>query len=348
MAEGGFPAAIRKPPSSAPADPGAAGSTGRRGGRTMVRKSRLTGTERVRQAEADVREIRKHSRELLSHANKTVREYRKELSTLKKAGLVAKRIHVKEHKPTRYMLGKIRKFHDVATGQAVAVKATEEVRQKYREKGMFAERGDYLIIPKTDEKMRADIVKGHVATYRPLTYGQERIIYLPFQPSDLNRFADMLDDKESEINRLKERNEQFGFQLWGHNSRIGFADAAEMREYILGRYKHLLSSPKWSREALREFVLLRFKHNKGAPQSEPMTGSPKVVHKRYKDRRKDDPKYYWENQKRRDKEAKKKADKRARETDEQRKARLEKQRQYDKDKSNYRRELRMAKKLLGE
>lgn len=295
------------------------------------------------QAKKNADSYRRKAKQLLKAAKLDVKEYKKELAQLKKQGIVSKRIDARSHKPTRYMLTKIRKFKDVATGHAMAIpvsKVPSERRSKYISKGTARQQGEFLIVPKTATNQRADVVKGHIATYTNLGMGEERVIFLPFEAKDLNDIVKQLEDHESEINQLKEPNEQFGFQLFGHNAKRGFVDADDLHKYLTQNYSHLLTSPKQAQEALQEFVLIRFRNRKGIPDMEPYHG---VKYYGKKNERRDDTYYQGVLRKR---AAVRKANLRAKETPKQREERLEKQRSYDRSNANARREQRMHRRLF--
>jgi len=268
----------------------------------------------------DVKEIRRKSKELLRQANKSVREYRHELSLLKKQQVVSKRVDIRSQRPTRYMLSKIRKFSDVIEGKVNVVKAPKKIREQYTAKGLFEERGAFLVIPKDHKLQRAKIRKGLVAKYRPMIGGEERVIVLPYKATDLEHLAHLIHENHEAINQMKEPTEQFGFQLYGHNSKLGFPNANTpegLSSYILGNYQHMFNR----KDSLQHIVFLRYKHW-GPPEGPPVTGE-KIYHYQKTDSR--DPRWRWMHEKRREREAQRKARQRAVETQEQKQKRLAKQ-----------------------
>ena len=269
----------------------------------------------------DVKELRQKSKELLRRANKNVREYRHELALLKKQQVVSKRVDVRSQRPTRYMLSKIKKFSDVIEGKVNAVKAPKAIRKQYTDKGLFEERGSFLIVPKEYANQRAKIKRGMVAKYRPLTNGEERVLVLPYKATDLEHLAHLIHENHEAINMMKEPTEQFGFQLYGHNSKIGFPNANTpegLSSYILSHYQHMFNR----KDSLRHIVFLKYKHW-GPPSSPPISGE-KIYHYKKGDDR--DPRHRWAMDKRRERAALRKARQRKAETDEQRQKRLDDQR----------------------
>jgi hypothetical protein len=310
----------------------------------MARKQKSEVQQAISQARAHSKSIQRQSKELLRRAQLDVREYRKEISLLKKQGIISKKIDARTHTPTRYMLSKLKKFKDVATGHALAVPVSKLPKgraDEYVSRGTMRQVGGFVVVPKTAVRQRADVVKGHIATYTLLGSGEERVIFLPYGGNRLSDIVAQLKDHESEINQLKGSKEQFGFQLFGHNSKRGFPDAETFRSYLEDQYSHILAKPKDNREAFQHFVIIRFRNKKGMPQGEPYEG--KKYYKRKGENRRDDT-YYQQYKK--DLAAKRKRAERERETPEQRKARLEQQRRYDRENANKRREARMGKRLL--
>lgn len=269
---------------------------------------------------------------LLQRKGLSRKEYAKRIATLKKQGIVSKSIDARSHKPTRYMLDKIRKYQDVATGMANAVRADkirDDVRERYIERGIAQERDRFLVVPKSAANQKADISRGHIQLTNRLKHGEEQILLLPFKPRDFNEMLELIRDNASGINAMKYGDEQFGFQLFGHNSKVGYPDAEFMVERMVEQYRHILHNDRSSRQAVQDlnFVLLRFKHRKGMPLSAPYRGE-KISHIRPK--RKEFISE-WEKQHTNRYRAGAKRRRRARETEEQTEKRLERQREYQRE-----------------
>lgn len=266
----------------------------------------------------ETRRLDKAARELLQKSGKSIREVRGEVAKLKKAGLVSQRVDARSYVPTRYMLTKLRKNADVLRGEVETVKAPKDIRKKYVEKGLFEQRGSVLVVPKEYHNQRTKIKRGLVEISRPLGYGEERRVILPFKATDMEAVANKLRDDPT-LDGLKEPDELFGFRLFGHNmATIGFPDADELADYILTRYQHLFSG-KNGREAVKHFVLFRFKSRDSQLSDAPQDG--KVYHPR-----KRTPQSDWYADRKRKAAAMRKKKAREKETPEQRQIRLDKQR----------------------
>ena len=304
----------------------------------------------VRQAERSARDIRKRSKLLLKNAQLDVRSYRKQLAELKKQQIVSKRVDVRSHQPTRYMLGKLKKFKGVALGHELAVpvsKISTHRAKQYTDRGIAARVEKFLVVPKTAAKQKADVYKGHIALTTELNRGEFREIKYPANIHDMHNILEWLAEHENELNQLKGPKDQFGFQLNGHNSRQGLANIRELIAYLM-RYDG--TNPKergnlFKKGAVDEFVIMRFRPPKGSnrPNMEPYYGE-----KRYSPRKKDRKDERRGADYKREKERQRKARQRLAEGEEQHRQRIEKQRQYDRQRANDRREARMAKRLLGD
>lgn len=318
-------------------------------------KRKDAASEAVRQVERSLAEIRKRSKKLLKRANLDVKEYRKQLSTLKKQGLVSKRINAARHHPTRYMLKKIKTFKDVAVGRELAfpiAKLSPHRARQYVEKGIAQRIGKFITVPRTAVKQKADVYKGHIEITTQLNKGEERVIHMPAYLEDMHDVLEWLAENEDKVNELKGSKGQLGFQLQGHNSRVGLANVKELISY-LQRYDG--SDPRLrgnifnghSKQVRAEFVIIRFRPGKGkepTPQMEPYFGVKRYSKGRGKKDRKDARRG---EERRRENERLRKARQRMAEDKEQHERRLERQRQRDRARANDRREKRMHDKLMG-
>jgi hypothetical protein len=305
----------------------------------------------VRQAERSVRDIRKRSKALLKNAQLDVRQYRKQLAELKKQEIISKRVNVRSHQPTRYMMGKLKKFKGVALGHELAVpvsKMSVHRAREYTEKGIASRVGKFLVVPRTAAKQKADVYKGHIEVTTELNRGEMREIKFPTTIYDMHDMLEWLAENETTLNQLKGPRDQFGFQMSGFNSRQGLANVRELIAYLM---KYDGTNPKErgnifkGRGPVPEFVLLRFRPAKGSnrPDLEPYYGvkRPSKFKKDRKDERRG-------ADYKREKERERKARQRMAEGNDEHQRRIEKQRQYDRQRANDRREARMAKRLMGD
>lgn len=277
----------------------------------------------VKAINKDVAVLRKQAREMLRKSGKNLREFRKEVSALKKAGVVSARVTASKQEPTRYMRSKVKRFADVLRGDVVAVRAPRDVRLKYKSKGVFEERGSFLIVPRESANQTTRISRGLIEVVHQLKMGEKTRVILPFHATDMEGVAHRLKEDPT-LDGLKRPNELFGFRLFGHNmDTIGFPDADSLANYILERYGHLFSG-KAGREGVKHFELFRFRSRRSQLPEPPREGriyAPRGKKRPEKERD-------WFANKRREKDALRKFNARKRETRAQRQARLDYQRNY--------------------
>jgi hypothetical protein len=319
----------------------------------MVKKKDAA-SKAVSQAELSVASIRKRTKKILKSAQLDIKQYRKQLATLKKQGVVSKRVNAARHKPTRYMVGKIKKFKGVALGHELAVplnKLSTHRAREYVENAMAKRIGKFITVPKTSAKQKADIFKGHVRITTQLKYGEEEVILFGSRFEDMHDILNWLRENEQRVNDLKGPHGQLGFQISGFNSRVGLANVRELIAY-LEQYDGTNPSYRGnlfngdSHKIAQEFVIIRFRPNRRGPMHptmEPYYG----IKRRSKHANTRRAQSRYEHYKR-ENARKRKASQRLAEDKEAYENRLAKQRERDRRNANARREKRMAKKLLGD
>lgn len=79
----------------------------------------------------------------INSARANLREYRKKIAILKRAGIISRRIDARSHLPTRYTIDLINKFPDVIAGRARAVRVPSRAIADL----WLRNHGDRVIIP---------------------------------------------------------------------------------------------------------------------------------------------------------------------------------------------------------
>jgi hypothetical protein len=211
-------------------------------------------TKDVKAFEADAKLILKHNREIIRKQGKSIRAFRHEFSTLRKLGVISKRKTATKAEPTKYYRSRLRKFADVLRGEAVPVRAPNVVRRKYADKGLYEERGGFLIIPKEHEKAKAKIAKGQVEITRPIGRRMMREIVLPYNATDMLDLANRM-ERDKNLPEIPGA-DMYMFSMYGHNSRQqGFPDKEELVKYIKVNYQHLFNS-QYGPSAVKHFKLV--------------------------------------------------------------------------------------------
>lgn len=307
----------------------------------------------LRQAQIDVKQIRIRARKLLAAANTDLKGYRKQLRTLQKQGIISKRITPKRHKPTRYMVGKLKKFKPVALGHELAVPikslSTHRLRE-YVEKGLARVEGKFVLRPKTAAKQKLRVEKDHLISTTSLEKGDYETILFPARLEDMHDILNWLNEHNEQLMDIKGPRDQFGFQLQGYNSRRAFPNIKEMIAYL---QQYDGTEPKYrgnifnghSKQVRQEFVAFRFRPSRSSgprPDLEPYFGKKTPSKRKPENKREKEiaRRYKLEQQRQR------KARQRVLESNDERERRLEKQRNRDRARSNDRTEKRLEKRLM--
>jgi hypothetical protein len=167
----------------------------------------------------------------------------------------------------------------------------------------------------------------------------------------MHDILDWLSDNESMINDLKGSQGQLGFQLSGHNSRVGLANVRELISYL---QKYDGTDPRLrgnifnghSKQLVKEFVIIRFRPGRGSkvqPHMDPYYGVKRFSKGRGRGHDKEGMRG---EARKREMERERKARQRMAESQDAYNERLEKQRQRDRAKANDRREKRMHDKAF--
>jgi len=268
----------------------------------------------VEAVEARLKQLRQKQRELLKNSGKSVREFRHEVALLKKAGVVSARTNAAKQEPTKYMRAKVRKFYDVIAGIKIPVRAPKVIREDYASKGIFEQRGAFIMVPKDtpytkatlDKKKRVKIsepLASRTVTRSAVTINK---IVLPFNAANLLDLANRLEKEPSIPNELDGVN-QYAFTLFGHRSLLAFPTKQELVEYIKVRYVHLFSGRR-GRQGVKHFSLITYS---GGSSIIPDTAEPKFYSQRGQGRKpnatgRNDRNSWYDNRKREVKAAKEK------------------------------------------
>lgn len=168
----------------------------------------------------------------LAAAKEELKQFRRDVAILKKKGLLDKKYDARSVKPTKYLKGVLREFNDVLKGAATPVKVSKEKAAYYKSRGYKTKNGRVVVPHLPNEK----VIGTHGNFVRSITGrgGKITVIDLGLNKDDILQWQDDLRN-----NRFKLReNEQLRFQLFGHNSHMGFSSTRlktaqeRMAEYL--------------------------------------------------------------------------------------------------------------------
>lgn len=305
-------------------------------------------SQAIRQAQSETKRIREHARKLLRRANTDLKGYRKQLAVLRKQGIVSKRINPKSHKPTRYMVSKLKKFKPVALGHEIALPAKSLSTHRLREyinKGLARLEGNFILRPKTATKQKLKVEKGHIVSTTSVEKGKYETVLLPAHLDDMHDVVKWLEDHKEQLMDVKGPRDQFGFQLSGHNSKRGFPNIRELVNYIM-RYDGTDPNKRGnifnghSKSIKQEFVIYRFRPARGSgnkPDVSPYYGTKRYSKRKSENRREKEQSRLYKIERQRERKARQRMAESKSEYD----ARIARQREYDRSKANERKEKRI-------
>jgi len=168
----------------------------------------------------------------LTAARAELKQFRHDVSILKKRGLLDKKYDARSVNPTKYLKSVIKQFGNVLSGQAQSVKVNKSNKQYYGAKG-YQTKGNRVIVPVQPNERAYATPKG----IRIKATGQGGSIVkidLKLDRNDINQWAEQL--KKIGI-KLKD-DEVLTFQFFGNNSHAAFENLHRktaweaMSEYI--------------------------------------------------------------------------------------------------------------------
>lgn len=176
-----------------------------------------------------------------------LKDFRTRVSVLKKQGLLPKttskgnKLDARYAAPSWKVNGKslgsiVKKYDDVASRKATAVKVSRKKFTEFKKAGYETAAGRVIIPHSATDK--ATVSGGEVVIKS--RSGIERIqIPIPFQ--NLNQYLTDIQKDAARINKMKRRNEYFGFKFFGNNSSTLYSDISFAIE-DLARYSAVVAA----------------------------------------------------------------------------------------------------------
>ena len=170
--------------------------------------------------------------------------FERDVSALKKAGIVGPKIKIRDANPSTTTNGKsireLLKTFRTATpsgGQtAKIVKTNETAASEYKRLGYITDsrrghKAERVLVPApVSARVSAD-KQGQIHVHE--VNGIETV-HLPVQYHNLTQYIEDVMNDAKAINAMKERNEAFGFQFFGHNSKRAFGTIQQLFRYLMG------------------------------------------------------------------------------------------------------------------
>lgn len=146
---------------------------------------------------------------------------------LKQAGVLSKRANLRKHAVSQHVAKKVAEYGWVAQNHYQAVKAKPEMVAKAKAQGLQTV-GNKIIIPK-DHVAKKRLSQGVVTGIRAIPGGNMQIVMLPYD--SMTSF--LMGLQSGDVDRFKQRKEQFAFTFYGNMSQIAFRDSKHLYEWLI-------------------------------------------------------------------------------------------------------------------
>ena len=173
--------------------------------------------------------------------------YRSDVSALKKAGVIPRRVKLTSAAglpqasfidpktgKRRFTKEIVEKFRlalpsNKSENKAKIVKVSESDAKNYRKLG-YAVQDDKVAIPFSEHETVTVKADGKIVV-KDLRNGIERV-QIPISYHNLQQYFESIIDNKKEINRMKRANERFAFAINGHHSHRSFSTIEALVEYL--------------------------------------------------------------------------------------------------------------------
>jgi hypothetical protein len=196
--------------------------------------------------------------------NRELAAFRRDVGALKKAGILPPSTKVRNAYPTTVKAGKtlreyVAKFKAAtpsggSTAKIVQVspKTAREYRKlDYTTDGRRGKPATHVMVPAAKDSKVTVNAAGKI-TVR--TSSGIETVHLPIEYHNLPQYLADVQANSAEINRMKHKNESFGFQFYGSNSKRGFANIQSLISYLTGYNSVDTSLNKKSSKEAREII----------------------------------------------------------------------------------------------
>lgn len=199
-------------------------------------------------------------------AQSDLRKFRTSVAILKKQGLISdtlangRKLDARSAYPSWKVKGKrldtlIRKYDDVVSGKATAVKVSPAKAKAYAKTAGYERTGERVLVPHSrDESARANRMGEIVIRNKN---GLERV-QLPVEYHNLAQYLQGIKTDSKRIDRMKGRNEYWGFRFFGNNSSEIFRNIDMLVDFV-SRYNDVLAAKgrKKQQEVYRNLEIIK-------------------------------------------------------------------------------------------
>lgn len=154
-------------------------------------------------------------------ARAELKQFRHDVSILKRKGLLDKALDARSIKPSKYLKSQIKRFGNVLRGEASPVKVSKQAASQLKTRGFVIKNGRAVVPHMPGEKVRSARGSFKITT---MTKGGGKIerLDLALDPDDINQWIDDLRNNRFPIGR----DEELTITFRGHSSGAGFGKLA--------------------------------------------------------------------------------------------------------------------------
>jgi hypothetical protein len=206
----------------------------------------------------------KDAKQDLITARAQLKEFRHEVSLLKKHGLITKgKYNARSVTPTKYLKSVISKFKNVLVGHATTAKVSKEKQKYYSGKGYTVKNNRVIVPISANERVISSHGDFRVRTQHAT--GSITRIDLGLSNDNINTWAKELSARKI---KLKE-GERISFQLYGNNSFQSFQKFSQLIDYLqyYSAFEEAEESgdPHKAREFITNVVIFKIDRNANMP-----------------------------------------------------------------------------------
>lgn len=170
----------------------------------------------------------------LRAARNELKQFRHDVSILKRKGLLDKSIDARSIKPSKYLKSQVKRFKSVISGGASPVKVSKSTAANLKKRGIDVKNGRAVIPHLPGEKVRA--TRGTYKVVTPMKGGRIQRLDLALDIDDINQWLVDLSNNNYKV----PKGDQLAFQFRGYNSMRGYTDLPsktaqeQMAETLMG------------------------------------------------------------------------------------------------------------------
>ncbi len=194
--------------------------------------------------------IKGHRNQDLIAAREQLKQFRRDVSQLKKKGLLDKKYDARSVNPSKYLKSVIKQFQNVLSGEAQTVKIKSKEKQKYYKEKGYGLKGNRVIVP-TLKNEKAYVRNNKIIVKTQGTNGSIVATPLELDRHKINEWPDLLRKKYGKL----KPDEQLSFTLFGNPSlSTGFQNVEQMIEYLMEYPTYEKAKESNNYEGLADFV----------------------------------------------------------------------------------------------